>query len=135
MRILINGRTVDQDFIERVEEISGQNIKQCMQCGTCSASCPMEEGMDMSPRKVMHLTQMGLREYVEGANTVWICASCHTCEARCPRGVDLPKVMEAIRLLTLRKNKDAVDPKQIEATVIDEAPQVAMVGCFRKLTA
>ena len=34
MRILINGSTVDQDFIERVEEISGQNIKQCMQCGT-----------------------------------------------------------------------------------------------------
>ncbi len=135
MRILINGRTVDQDFIERVEEISGQNIKQCMQCGTCSASCPMEEGMDMSPRKVMHLTQMGLREYVESANTVWICASCHTCETRCPRGVDLPRVMEAIRLLTLRKNKDAVDPNQLEATVIDEAPQVAMVGCFRKLTA
>lgn len=135
MRILINGRTVDQDFIERVEEISGQNITQCMQCGTCSASCPMEKDMEMSPRKVMHLTQMGLREYVEGANTVWICASCHTCEARCPRGIDLPKVMEAIRLLTLRKNKDAVDIGKLEAKVIDEAPQVAMVGCFRKLTA
>ncbi len=38
MRILINGRTVDEDFIERVEEISEQNIKRCMQCGTCSAS-------------------------------------------------------------------------------------------------
>ena len=43
--------------------------------------------------------------------------------------------MEAIRLLTLRKNKDAVDPGKLEETVIDEAPQVAMVGCFRKLTA
>jgi heterodisulfide reductase subunit C len=83
----------------------------------------------------MHFTQMGLRDVVQGANTVWICASCHTCEARCPRGVDLPKIMEAIRLLTLRKNKDAVDPRQLEATVIDEAPQAAMVGCFRKLTA
>lgn len=135
MRILINGRTVDEDFIERVEEISGQNIKRCMQCGTCSASCPMEADMDLSPRVVMHFTQMGLRDVVQGANTVWICASCHTCEARCPRGVDLPKIMEAIRLLTLRKNKDAVDPRQLEATVIDEAPQAAMVGCFRKLTA
>ena len=135
MHILINGRTVDQDFIDRVEEISGQNITKCMQCGTCSSSCPMEQGMDMTPRTVMHLTQLGLRQYVESSNTVWVCASCHTCEARCPRGIDLPKVMEAIRLLTLRKNKDAMDPQQLAPEVMDELPQVAMVGCFRKLTA
>jgi heterodisulfide reductase subunit C len=95
----------------------------------------MEESMEMTPRKVMHLAQLGLRQYVEAANTVWICASCHTCESRCPRGVDLTKVMEAIRLLTLRRNKDQVDPQRIAPTVIGEAPQVAMVGCFRKLTA
>ena len=95
----------------------------------------MEKDKEMTPRKLMHLTQMGLREYVEGSNTVWICASCHTCESRCPRGVDLPKVMEAIRLLTLRKNEDAVAPAEIDEKVIEEAPQVAMVGCFRKLTA
>ncbi len=135
MRIVINGRTVDREFIDRVEEISGQNLSSCMQCGTCTASCPMVEAMQLSPRRVMHLLQMGLRDYVEGANTAWLCASCHTCEARCPRAVDLPKVMEAIRLLTLRKNKDRVDPQRLEPTVIDQAPQVAMVGCFRKLTA
>ena len=135
MRIVINGRTVDQEFIDRVEEISGQKLASCMQCGTCTASCPMVEAMQLSPRRVMHLLQMGLRPYVEEANTVWICASCHTCEARCPRCVDLPKVMEAIRQVTLRKNKDRVDPQRLKPTVIDEAPQVAMVGCFRKLTA
>ncbi len=90
--------------------------------------------MEMSPRKVMHLAQMGLRDYLESTNTAWICASCHSCEARCPRCLDVPKVMEAIRQLTLRKNEDRVDVKALEATVADGAPQIAMVSCFRKLT-
>jgi heterodisulfide reductase subunit C len=135
MRIRINDRTVDREFIERVKEISGENIYQCTQCGTCSASCPMLAGMEMSPRKLVHLLQMGLREQVKGANTAWVCASCHTCMARCPRGLDLTKVMEAVRQLTLRQNQDHVDPRQLEPTVIGDAPQAAMVSAFRKLTA
>ena len=135
MVIRIDDQTVDREFLERVEEISGQNLHQCMQCGTCTAACPMIDAMEMAPRRVMHLLQMGLREYVENVNTVWMCASCHACQARCPRCVELPKVMEAVRLLTLRRNLDRVDPRSVDVTVFREAPQVALVSAFRKLTA
>ena len=135
MRIPITPRTVNLAFIARVEEISGESLLRCMQCGTCTASCPMAEGMELPPRTVVHLAQMGLEGLVRDVNTTWLCASCHTCEARCPRSLDLPKVMEAIRLLTLRANRDRVDPRRLEPTVIAGAPPIAMVACFRKLTA
>jgi heterodisulfide reductase subunit C len=135
MVIRIDDQTVDVEFVEKVQEISGQSLHVCMQCGTCSASCPMVESMELTPRRVMQLLHMGLREHVENVNTVWMCASCHTCEARCPRGVELPKVMEAVRLLKLRRNQDHVDPRRVAVTVIREVPQVALVSAFRKLTA
>ncbi|MBC8277424.1 MAG: 4Fe-4S dicluster domain-containing protein [FCB group bacterium] len=131
----INDKTVNLDFIRKVEEISGQNFNICMQCGTCSGSCPMKDTMNMTPRQLLHLASLGQLDDVAGANTVWLCASCHQCMVRCPRGVDIPKVMEAIRLLYLRENHDYVDPQKIAKEQVVELPPVAMVACFRKHTA
>jgi len=33
--------------------VDGEKIRQCLQCGTCSASCPFGEGMDYNTRKMM----------------------------------------------------------------------------------
>jgi len=79
--------------------------------------------------------QLGLEEDIANSKTIWLCASCLTCAARCPRGVDLAKIMEALRLLTLRKNIDCVKISEIPKETIAELPQMALVGGFRKLTA
>jgi len=120
-------------FFEKLKELSGQDVKVCMQCGTCSASCPMMEHMSMSPRKVMHFLQFGLAEPGQ-ANTCWICASCHTCSVRCPRGIDIARVMEALRQMTLRRNDNYIEPSQLDARMIKDCPAIAMVAGFRKLT-
>jgi heterodisulfide reductase subunit C len=134
MPIEISQRTVKRDFIEKLKKLSGQNINQCFQCGTCTGSCPMQEHLDAFPRKIAHLARLGLEEELEKLNTCWVCASCHTCNIRCPRGVDLPRVMEALRLMTLRKNVNYIEPSQLPAETLKECPQIAMVAGFRKLT-
>ena len=118
----------------KVAEISGENPSLCYQCGTCSASCPMSFAMDLLPRQVMRLAQLGLEEDIADSNTIWLCASCLACTVRCPRGVDLSRVMEALRLITLRKNINFVEPSEIPPETIAELPQIALVGGFRKLT-
>jgi len=52
-----------------------------------------------------------------------------------PKGVDLARVMEALRLITSRKNIDQVQIPEIPKETIAQLPQLAMVGGFRKLTA
>ncbi|MFH1861864.1 MAG: 4Fe-4S dicluster domain-containing protein [bacterium] len=135
MSIIISDATVISEFIRKVEEISGQKFSKCMQCGTCSGSCPMIVQMTVSPRRLVLLTKFGQESEVNRANTVWLCASCHNCEVRCPRGLDLPKIMEAIRLLKLRKNENFIEPFAIEEEVVADLPPIALVSCFRKLTA
>lgn len=134
MTIVISDKTHDKDFVKKLEEISGENFHQCLQCGTCSGGCPMADKADLPPRKLMLLSHFGLKDKVMEANTAWICATCNTCVLRCPRGLNLPKVMEAIRQLTLRKNENYVEPSEISEDLLKELPQIALVSCFRKHT-
>ena len=134
MPIFISTRESDDQLRNKVMEISGQNFQQCYQCGTCSGSCPMTDHITVLPRRIMALLQLGNRLALDEANTPWVCASCHTCMVRCPRGIDITRVMEALRLVKLRQNIDHIEPKKIEPDQIADMPQIAMVSGFRKMT-
>jgi len=134
MTVRISPKTVKKDFFEKLKTLSGQNVQQCIQCGTCSGSCPMVDTMDAVPRRIMHMAQLGLEEALEKLNTCWVCASCHTCNVRCPRGIDLPKIMEVLRQSTLRKNLNYIEPSRLSTRILEESPQIALVAAFRKLT-
>jgi heterodisulfide reductase subunit C len=134
MTLKMNAGTSSLESIKNINELSGENVKLCMQCATCSGMCPMTAEMDYGPRKVMHMAQFGLKEKLADINTYWKCASCHACTVKCPRGIDIAKVMEALRQQTLRTGKNKIEPSQMSAETIAELPQIAMVAGFRKLT-
>ncbi len=112
----------------KVEEISGQNTYACYQCGKCSAGCLFAAYMDALPNQVIRLVQLG-DEAVLKLQAPWVCAACLACAVRCPKGVDIAKVMEALRALALRRG---VTPAPLALN--DNYPQIALVGAFRKLT-
>lgn len=132
--VTISPKRSRRDFVRKVKELSGQNLQLCYQCGMCSGNCPAAANMDISPRRIIELARLGLDEEIAGSRTVWTCASCLACAVNCPRGFDLSKVMEAIRLLTLRKNIDHVRPEDISPEKRSELPQIAMVSGLRKFT-
>jgi len=123
------------DLIRKIKEISGEDVGMCFQCGTCTAACPNTSEVDLLPRQLIRHAQLGLKDEVLNAKTPWICASCLSCTARCPRGVDLAKVMEAVRLLALRENVDYVNPRALSKERVKGLPQVALISSFRKHTA
>lgn len=134
MPLFISNQTSNAKLQQKVREISGENFQKCYQCGTCSGSCPMAEHLTTAPRQIMALLQLGQTEALAESNTPWVCASCHVCMVRCPRGIDIPKVMEALRQLKLRGNVDHIDPAKLPCETLHDAPQIAMVSGFRKLT-
>jgi heterodisulfide reductase subunit C len=135
MAVNILLQALDRDVLRRVSEISGQNVYKCMQCGTCSGVCPMSEDMEITPRMAVLMLQHGQTARVLDSKTPWLCASCHACQVRCPRGIEVPRVMEALRQIVLRDNVDKVNPRSVAAQLIKEMPQIALVAGFRKLTA
>jgi len=134
MRIIIQSKDVRGPFLAKVGELSGQNIYACYQCGKCAAGCPSISEMDILPSQIPRLVQLGQEEEVLRSKTIWLCASCFTCETRCPKGVDLAKIMEALRVMVLRKNVDQVSPLEIPRSILGELPQIALVSGFRKFT-
>lgn len=81
----------------------GKEILKCIQCGTCTGSCPMAEVMDMGPRKLFAMIKGGSIEEALESNTYWICASCYYCTVRCPRGIKITDVMYAFKQYAIGK--------------------------------
>ena len=72
----------------------GDKMNLCMQCGTCSGSCPIGVQMDYGPRKLFQMIRAGMKEEVLSANTMWNCTSCYRCVVRCPRGVPVTYILQ-----------------------------------------
>jgi len=132
--LVLHLNAVNREFKEKINELSGEKIDLCFQCGACSSSCPMSQEMDYLPSKVMRMTQLGMKE-VLNTKTIWVCTTCFNCEVRCPRGIDIANVMEAIRQLVLRQKFDKVKLDELTAEELRELPQIALVSNLRKLTA
>ena len=122
-----------ENLCARVEELSGENVFACYQCGMCSAGCPLTEQMDRLPSQVIRDLQLDDPSLLE-SNAMWVCASCLACEVRCPKGVDLAKLMEALRQIALRATLDNVSLDDMTRDEIRELPQIALVASLRKKT-
>jgi len=118
----------------KVEEVSGQDLDACYQCGKCSAGCPSAFVMDLLPHRVIRDLQLGLAEEALAAASPWVCASCEACSVRCPRGIEVARVMEALRQIALRERRDRVEIEALPAETLRVAPPIALVACFRKNT-
>lgn len=83
----------------------GNPINSCIQCGTCSGTCPAAEFMDHSPREIIAMIGADLKDAVLSSNTFWYCASCYHCSARCPRGINIADMMYALKRYSIWKNQ------------------------------
>lgn len=94
---------------EVVEEIVGDIFQSCMQCGTCTASCPRIDHVNFSPRQVLRNILLGRSTDVNVDIAAWNCASCDSCSAHCPRGIPLGDIMTIIR----EKSSETLQPATI----------------------
>jgi heterodisulfide reductase subunit C len=133
MRIRLSVASVRGEFVRQVEDISGENLLACNQCGKCSAGCPVAFSMELLPSQVIRLAQLGIEEVLD-SSTVWTCASCLTCVSRCPKGIDLPRIMEALRVIGMQRSGNRIDTNELSPDMVGEVPQLAIIGGLRKFS-
>jgi len=119
------------ELVKEVEELSGENLFGCYQCGTCSSGCPYVEDMDLTPDEVIRYVILDRHE-VLSSKTIWLCSSCFTCAERCPRDINITKIMEALRQIILRRKIDHSKTVDIPQKERETIPQIAFVSLFRK---
>jgi heterodisulfide reductase subunit C len=105
--------------IEDVERIARTAVRDCYQCGKCSAGCPLAHAMDVLPNRLVRWVQLGQVDKAMRAAAVWQCVSCMTCSTRCPQSVDCAGVFDALRQLSVAH--DAASPTQRRTIVFQRA--------------
>lgn len=101
-----------QIFLRQVKDIpAGERINRCIQCGTCTGSCPVSYAMDISPRQLIALFRAGEMETIMRSRTIWICASCYACTTRCPSGVKITDIIYALKRTALENHQKAQLPQ------------------------
>ena len=78
-------------------------LSQCMQCGTCTGSCPNALSMDQTPRKLWRMVAMERFDDIWRTRTFSLCSTCYFCTLRCPRGLELTRAMSLLKHLALRE--------------------------------
>jgi heterodisulfide reductase subunit C len=99
----IQATRVESDFLNEVLSIpGGEGVRDCIQCGTCAASCPNADKMDYTPRKIIAMVRAGMKDEVLTSNSMWYCLSCYLCTVRCPRDIKPTDLMHALECLATR---------------------------------
>jgi heterodisulfide reductase subunit C len=74
----------------------------CMQCGTCSAVCPMIEYMDHSPRVLNAMLTAGRYDDVLRSRAIWACTGCYACTVECPKQLPVTDSIYALKRASMR---------------------------------
>lgn len=110
-----NEAELRQIFFEQVKKVpTGERIKRCIQCGTCSGSCPVSYAMDISPRELIALFRAGEMEAIMKSRTIWICASCYACTTRCPSGIKITDIIYALKRTAMEKKYKSNDASHVQ---------------------
>jgi quinone-modifying oxidoreductase subunit QmoC len=109
-------READVSWTDRIVSQPGcEGLYGCIQCGTCSASCPLAIYMDFTPRRIIQLVREGFHHDVLRSQTIWLCASCYACAVHCPQGIHITDVMYTLKREAIAAN---VAPKRFPIPVL-----------------
>jgi heterodisulfide reductase subunit C len=96
-RKVIRPAQTDQEFINRLIESGAERIKSCIQCGTCTASCPSGRRTAYRTRQIIKAALLGLKDELLSDPNIWLCTTCYTCYERCPRKIETVNAIIEIR--------------------------------------
>jgi heterodisulfide reductase subunit C len=103
-------------FAQQIMGVAGcDQLMSCIQCGTCSGTCPLSIYMDFSPRQVMALVRADFKNEVLSSKTVWLCASCYNCTVECPRQIRITDIMYALKQ---RAMQEGLYPKRFPIPIL-----------------
>ena len=118
---------------EQILRMSGVNPLRCMRCGKCSATCPNYDEMEYHPHQFVYMVETGDIEPLLNSKSIDKCLTCFACVDRCPRGVEPAKLIEAVRLMAVRKQgANYLKPEDIPSLIDEDTPGQLLMSALRK---
>jgi heterodisulfide reductase subunit D len=89
----------------------------CIQCGSCTASCPTANRMTLSPQQLMRLIRLGMSEEAVASLAYWRCTSCSACSTACPRGIPILDTIIGLKAYALTHGAAPEDVELLRNTL------------------
>jgi len=132
-RRMVNASELDLDFKFKVAETrEGRTVLGCVQCGTCSSSCPLSEMMEVKPHEVIKMVLLGMRKEALACEKIWACATCYMCAERCPQGVEVGDVLMALANIAARERGIPKGLDNARQLLLEDGTVVRMSGMRRR---
>ena len=124
---------MEQKRKEQILRMSGAEVRKCMRCGKCSATCPSYDEMEYHPHQFVNMVNDGNIEKLMESESIYKCLTCFACVERCPRGVEPAKVVEAVRLEVIRQQgRNYLKSDDIPALLDEDTPGQLLMTAMRK---
>jgi Fe-S oxidoreductase len=96
-------------------------LLECIQCGTCTGSCPVARKANLNVRKYMREVATLGKLTQHSQNELWSCTTCSTCGVRCPKELNPYEFLIDVRGM-------AVEEGQIAPTIRDALESIFKNG-------
>lgn len=95
--------TLSKEDIKELLDV--EKLKNCFECGICTASCSMAElmGKDYNPRSLLEKILLNPDDVLL-SDEPWLCAWCYRCYERCPQGLRLPEIFLHLRIAAIENS-------------------------------
>jgi len=88
---------IDLGLYPELQRYGATDISACFSCGNCTATCPMAEGDNTFPRRMIRYAQVGMKDALLSSKELWSCYHCGECSDTCPTQADPGEFMAAAR--------------------------------------
>lgn len=88
---------VNPDLLYELKEFGSTGLEKCINCGNCTAICPLSTSEEGFPRRTIRLAQLGMQDELLGSKEIWLCYNCGECSETCPQQAEPANLMAAAR--------------------------------------
>ena len=119
-KMVVKSSEMDPRFKYEISKLPGaEKVMLCFQCGTCTADCPIARFNDFyRPRKLIRMTQLGLKDRLLSNDVIWLCSTCYTCIDHCPQDVGIASIVRALRNLTVETGRMPLVYKELASNIL-----------------
>ncbi|MCL7412605.1 MAG: CoB--CoM heterodisulfide reductase subunit C [ANME-2 cluster archaeon] len=100
----------------------GLTFLTCMQCGTCTGSCPSGRYTSLNTRRIVLAARRNKDVYHD--EDLWMCTTCYQCQERCPRGIRITDGILVLRTESVHMGLMLPDHRKVAGLVIEKGHAV-----------
>ncbi|HID27078.1 MAG TPA: CoB--CoM heterodisulfide reductase subunit C [Methanosarcinales archaeon] len=84
-----------------MEELKKLNLRSCLQCGTCTSTCPSGRYTNLNTRRIIY-SALNNNPNILHDKDLWLCSTCYKCQDQCPRGIQITDSIFEIRCIAVK---------------------------------